>query len=250
MSFKVNEIRSAVQKHGVARNNLFLVRITTPKWLGTSEEVMLPEQLVMFCSTAAIPGITLNQMDYRSQGFGPIDTRPVSVTYEPVNALFMLDSNHKILRFFDRWLQEIVNYDMSNGPFSSRNDVYPFEFNYKDHYSTTIEILFFSPNNPNTIYTYKLLDAVPIDKGAIQLGWEMNDQIANLPISFSYSNIIPTGTIAGSVSTNTGRGIGMFEYLFSAISTAQLIRTIKRPRSIQDAINSYSNIRLIADSIF
>ena len=69
-----------------------------------------------------------------------------------------------------------------------------------------------------------------------------------LPVGFTYDELKVTGAVTGSVLDSVGGANGLLSYLSSINTFAQAIKGLKRPRSIQDAINQVTNISTIIKS--
>lgn len=246
MTFSITDFKSRIQRHGgPAKLNLFMVEI-------------LNSDLRFFCKAATLPGINVTVQDYYPNGFGIKQSIPVSSSTGDVNLVFMLDSDHKVLSFLHRWMQKVVNYDVSNGIFSSVNDQLPFEFGYKDEYAVTINIKYYS-SDLNGYYEYTLYDAFPTQVSGIDVAWDNNDQYATVVVNFAFSSMKVTRNVSGidtpvlepgSPTERLTRGNGLLEFLNSVGRTAQLINSNSLlPRNIQDAINSFTRVSNAVNTI-
>jgi phage tail tube protein FII len=207
MSFNINEFKSKMDTFGgPALTSLFMVEL-----YGTSSNFISDADIKFFCRSATLPGLNINVSEYRSQTFGFPESIPISMGADNLNAVFMLDSNHKILSFFHEWMQNVINYD-SKRNYSANprdSDHLSYEINYKDNYTVNMAIKHFSTYNKNSFYECQLEGVYPTQVGALNLSWEDNANIASLPVSFSYSKINYSGLRAGIPSA---RGIGLLEY--------------------------------------
>lgn len=178
---------------GPARPNLFYVTFTNTK----SRGVLPLGDLSFFCKSANMPGFNLKTFDYASRNYGFTQQIPFGINSEPLNATFILDSNHRILDFFHLWMNEIYRYD-SRG--TSNRDIY--EIGYIEDYSSTMTIYFLSSDassNPNADkYVMQLTGVYPTNISSIALSWEDTNSIATLPIQFSYETIEVNRNISGS----------------------------------------------------
>ena len=246
MTFNITDFKSSIQKHGgPARLNLFVVE-------------MLNSDLRFFCKSATLPGINVTVQDYYPNGFGIKQSMPVNSTTGDINLVFILDSDHKILSFFHRWMQKVVNYDASNGIFSSVNNQLPFEFGYKDEYAITMNIKYYS-SDMQGYYEYTLYDAFPTQVSPLDVAWDNNDSYATITVNMSFSNMKVTRNVSGvntpvlepgAPTERLSRGNGLLEFINSVGRTAQLINPNSRlPRSIQDAANSFTRVSNVFDRI-
>ena len=196
MAFNVNEFNSKINEMGVAQSNLFVARITVPD--GDVVGLMPTSNLQFLCRTADIPEFTVATTPFRPRGIGPAEQRPTTFDYGPLNLVFMMDSNFNVLKFFHRWMQKVVNYDVTSGGESvASNGTRPYEFGYKDEYAAVIDVKIFSNPLEDKFYEYRFDNAYPTSVGQITTAWENNAEILLLPITFAYDEMKVTGSEAG-----------------------------------------------------
>ena len=248
--FNIQEFSSSISKHGVAKDNLFMVSITPPPALrNKGEEDSIVPDLRFFCRSVTLPEFDVQTTDYQTQGFGAITRRPQTMTFPILPTVFMVDSNFAVLKFFHRWTQLMVNYDSSGGPISATPEgALPFEMGYKNDYASTVEVVVYSYASESITYTYRFDNAYPIQVGNITESWGNAGEVMTLPVGFTYDKVKVTGAVTGSVLDSVGGANGLLSYLSSINTFAQAIKGLKRPRSIQDAINQVTNISTIIKS--
>lgn len=215
--------------------------------------------MTMLCDTANLPGKSLELIDYRPQGFGKVSKMPTGgVAFDALNLTFMMDSKHRVKYFYEMWLQEIVNTGSdTKGEHSAYKNRTSYEMNYKDNYASQINLTFFADDtservnefgetaSPGYAYknalTYQFYECFPIQIGSVAVGWEQNDQIARLPVEFTYSSYdVFQSKLSYEVADS--RGISFFQEIGRLGSVAGVINSLERPRSIQDAINQFTRI--------
>ena len=256
MSFNINEFSAQINKHGLAQNNLFLVRIIPPPGFtgiadgaeDNSVSLNLAKELEFFCRTVTLPELDVQTVDIQTQAFGAITRRPQSMAFPVLPTVFMVDSNFAVLKFFHRWMQKIINYDTSAGPISAVDGQLPFEMGYKSDYATTIEVIVYSFQSESITYKYTMSGAYPVQVGNITEAWESSGELITLPVGFTYDELKVSGAKTGSVIEGAGGANGLLSYLSSINTFTQAIRGLKRPRNIQDAINQVSNVSTILKS--
>jgi len=250
MAFNISEFNASINKHGVAQNNLFLVRITgTPvaRILNQEGSTMKEQDLVFFCRSADLPGFQMQTQDVLPQAFGTPDRRPTNMPLQPLNTVFMIDSKFAVLKFFHRWTQAIVNYDKTS-TLGEVDEALPFEMGYKEDYAATVEVVVYSTAVQDFTYTYKMTGAYPITIGNMSTAWENSAEIMTLPVTFTYDTIEVDGQAKGAIG-NRSRGNGLLSYLSAANGLIQAIDQIKRPRNIQDVINTVDSVRTITNAL-
>jgi len=244
MAFNISEFKSRIDRYGgIARKNLFVADIV---FNGRNTNIAVPNftqsDLRFFCKSATIPGLNVVVQDYRPNGFGLPHSVPTALQPDQVNLVFMMDSQHKILNFYHQWMQKVINYDVSRGMFSEVNGQLPYEMGYRSDYVSTIRLALYS-NDTNTFYEYILYDAFPTQISPIDVAWDDNDSYSTMTVNFAYSGMKVTGAVEGSPSARGARGNGLLEFINSVGSTSQLINQGSLPRSIQDAIDSFTRVR-------
>lgn len=242
MSFNINEFRATMNNYGgPARKNLYVVEIANGP---VQTDGMAVRDLRFFCQTATIPGLNYNVADYYPNGFGVKQSIPLSVNPDPFNAVFMLDSDHMVLRFFHQWMQAVINYNYADGPFSQLNGQLPYEVGYKKDFACNIVIKHYSTDSSSEggyYYEYTLHDAFPTQVSGVDVSWADNDSFATATVNFTYSHISFSGTQSGTPTERFARGTGYLNFINSLGTSGQLINQGRLPTSIQDAVNSFTS---------
>ena len=248
MAFRINEFKAQMDWFGgPSRGSLFEVQIVNhPKVKSRANS----RDLIFFCKNASIPGITINATQYEAVG-QLRKMMPMTVNTEPVQAIFMLDSDHQVASFFHGWAQHVINYGTAAGPFAEVDGKLPFEIGYKDEYGARVIIRHYSVNYEISGQYYEVVldNAFPIQIGDVDLAWENNDQFAVLPVSFQYDRIQFAGEKIGSPTARFGRGNGLLGLINQVGAVGQLIGKDLVPRSIQDAVNKYTRVTNSFDRI-
>lgn len=199
MPFNITEITSAINANGgLAKPNLFFVRITPPRNLLLSPYT---RDAMFFCDAAQLPGINFTAQAIKTVGYGTSEQRPVDAGFSPVNTTFIVDANGRALRFFQQWLALINNWSRETTGVMQGTQLAFGEWNYPSTYEGTVEIHALDPTSATgrNVVVYQLSRAFPIQVGDISVAWEMNDSIMRLPVVFAYnswntSNVPPTSS--------------------------------------------------------
>ena len=248
MAFSISDFKSQMDRFGgPAKQSLFEVSIVNFP-INTTD--LTTRDLTFFCKNVAIPGITMGLQSYEAVG-QQRKMFPTSLSPEPVQAIFMLDSDHQILSFFHSWAQRVVNYSTAGGKFSEVNGALPFEIGYKTDYACRVVIKAYSNDYLTTGRYYEtILDgAFPGMMGDVDLAWEANDSFSTLPVSFQYDRIQFSGEQVGSPSSRYNRGNGLLGLIDAVGDFGQLIGQDLVPRGITDAVNKYTRITNNFDNI-
>lgn len=191
--FNISEFKATMDKHGgLAKNSLFEVQIMNNGKIPTN---ISSDDLRFFCQAVNMPGVNLDVAYYKPTGVGYQESIPVGANLGMINAIFFLDSNHKVMSFFHSWINNIFNISGELGP-NSRG-LEPREINYKENYTTSLIIKHYSTHNKFQFYEAVYDGVYPTEVGALELSWG-GDGPATLPISFSFNKMIYSGFRSGS----------------------------------------------------
>ena len=185
--FTLNDFQSQVFSKGLAENNKFEMLIAAPPVLanvGTS----LFGLVNMMCEISNFP--PLNLMVRTMNLYGPAHQRPISIDYggDGIAASFYLDREMNVKRFFDIWMQSIVNASTDN-------------VSYQNDYITNIVIRQLSDGrgglqntatfNPRGVteeatYAVQLEEAFPRSMNLVDLNTGSQNQISRLTVVFAF----------------------------------------------------------------
>jgi hypothetical protein len=159
---------------GGARPNLFRVQIL--KFMEN------PAKSAFMCKAASLPASTIGLADVSYMG------RKIKVAgdreFPTWTATFYEDTDFGLKRSFERWLS-LINLHEANTGFT----------NPRDYYSDII-LEQLDREGGDSIYTYTLKDAFPIEVGDISLGYDQNDTIEEFQVSFEMNYWESPGGIA------------------------------------------------------
>lgn len=202
MAFNINDLSAQLGKHGVQKGNLFKMTIQLPPGLqGASLPTAMPaRELEYFCRSVTLPEFDVETDDVQPVSFGPVVRRPRTMNFPVLPTVFTVDGDMKIVSFFHRWTQLIINYDRTNN-YGQINGALPFEMGYKNEYSTVMTCDVYNEYGED-MYTYKFSGAYPVNVGSIETAWANNDEAVTLPVGFSYDTL----EVTGSGRTRPGNG--------------------------------------------
>lgn len=250
MAFNINEFHSMVSRRGLAKNNLFFARITLPQSVQFIEQNITSRELSFLCKTTDLPSFELDFQEIRNQGIGKPEKRPTDFRGGELSSIFMVDSKFGTLKFFQRWMQSIVNYNSYDGYFrEDPQGKLPYEFGYKEDYAATMEIVLFSGNDADLAYYYKFGNVFPLNIGNVTASWENQAEVMTLPVQFAYDKFKTDAVELGQVRSDFSRSNGFLTYISSINAFGQAINQISRPQSIQDFINQATNVNTIFNAL-
>jgi hypothetical protein len=258
MAFDISSFQAEIHApkyKGVATGNRFLIEMTPPTKVFQGAKWPTMKELSFFCDTANLPGKTINTFDHKPQAYGEVVKMPLSRSNDTLTLSLLCDSNYSIMEFFHEWLSYIVQDERRE--YNNRSFR---EIGYKEDYQTTLAIkcydVYGTPSNTPTTndqvdkITYMLYNAYPTQVGAVQVGWELNDQILKIPVEFTFDSMATYkygGDLGSSVPTSS---IGLFTRIAQLGSIAGVINSIKRPRNLQDLVNLGTTIRTTTRTLF
>ena len=249
MAFNITEFSSKINQHGVAKSNLFSVQITLPPKLAMIENYISTRDLQFFCRSVDLPKVEVNTTSFYAETIGQSERRVTGINdYDVLPMTFMVDSNYNVVKFFHRWMQSVVNYDVSAGKLTelpgSRQMAY--EVGYKTDYSSTITIETYSGNSPfGGNYKYVLGNAFPINVGNATHAYDQ-DGLMIIPVGFTYDILKVDGTTQGVVSQNPfNRVNNLVDNLQTAATLADITGATGVSNGIQNFINTLTTIGTI-----
>lgn len=169
-SFQLENFLSEVRQGSLARVNRFEVIINAP--LNTGQSINDAKKISLLCEVANFPPLSLTVKPFKI--FGPSYQRPITSEYggDGMSMTFHVDRDMMVKRFFDDWLEYIVN----------RNS---FTVAYQSDYITEILVRQLDEQN-NVTYEIELLEAFPRSITLMDLNNSAQNQTHRLNVIFAY----------------------------------------------------------------
>jgi hypothetical protein len=188
MAFNVNTILAQLKKDGLARSNKFDVLCPIPTGLIQSnpDSLNTGRTLNLYAESTATPGSTLTMDSVRRYGYGPIENKPVNVTFEPIPLTFRGDSKLKVFEFMHAWHQSIV--PCMTGGINDRaagSTLYPYELAYKADYVVDLALTLYEDTGDPSI-TFHLREAYPVAVAETPLAWASKSEYVRIPTVFTF----------------------------------------------------------------
>ena len=243
--FNLNSFIGSLQEvNSVQQPSRYLVEIGAPGW-ATSKQNEL-RTLSFFCDAVNMPGATTMMSEFKKQGYGTFDRRPVSLIMPDLTLSIMLDSRGNNLGFFQQWMTEVQNINISQGQQTEVNGAAPFQVRYRGNYISTIMITTFdmagTPITKMTAY-----ECFPSVLGDVALGWNQTDEIARVSVNFQIRSW-NVETLEGTAAAEP-RALSGFEQLIRIGTAAKTLKaSLKTPTSVGDVINVVSNSQTFLQS--
>lgn len=195
MPFNVSTFKSNLEKYGYIQNNKFEVYVRPPNillgkkitGLQTEHDVFDIVKLLKFrIEDIKIPGVTLYNADVFRYGIGPSSKYPFSNVFNEISMTMVADQYGYIYKFWHHWLRSIFEFNgLENTQNSQVNRIPTYTAEYKDNYSTIIQIIVYD-NEGNIVSKYNLYDAFPIAIRDSALAWEDNVDLLNVSVNLTF----------------------------------------------------------------
>lgn len=197
MPFDISTFRFQLDSHnGIQRPSLFQVTLTLPTtllpiYVGTVQDI------TFLCIEGIIPGASVDSMPVFRYGYGPLEKMPFIPVFNDVTYLFIGDGAGFIKNFFRTWQRSIVEYCSEDNPsipaLASPNQtnlgMLPYFLNYKNDYSTVINISSWQVTGTQLSDTVNLRQAFPINVADLTYNWDNSNDYEIIPVTFSYRDV-------------------------------------------------------------
>ena len=226
------------ERNSLARANRYVVRMSVPQW-AAGVDAQAAQEIMFFCDSVNFPGASIVPVDIKRQGIGPFDRRPSNIIPEEVTLSIMLDGAGYNLNFFHKWINSIVNMDMSAGELGTRDGALPGEVHYRDFYKVDIEIEIYD-TAARMINKVKMFECWPSQISPVSLGWAQNDEYARVQVNMQQRAF--TIEDQGPAQGSDERQLSAFEQLLRIGQAAKALKSSwKTPNNVGDVINVVSN---------
>jgi hypothetical protein len=177
-TFNLEQFVAEVKGTGLARVNRFEIQINLPSGLQSS--INFPQNITnenarlvsLFAEISNLPPVSLNVKPFKI--YGPVYQRPTGIDYggDGLSMTFHVDRTMNVKRFFDDWIETVVNRDT-------------FNVSYERDYVTKIVIKQLDEKD-NTTYEIELEDAFPRSLSMMELNNSAQNQTHRLNVVFAY----------------------------------------------------------------
>jgi hypothetical protein len=244
---KVGQFYANLNKYSIAKTNRFEVRFGMPPMLRGYVASTDAQLLTLRCESAIAPGVTINTSDVQRYGYGLAEKVPTGASYGGFSCSFIGDSQGLIYKLFYRWMTGIVKFDEKPNASGkmSYNSLEPYTFAYKQDYAADINLLTYSENNDELI-SYDIFEAFPVSLGDISYNWGENDNLVRIPVQFAFSHAkVHNLNEKANFAEGSKNSLGLLGSLIKTGTAIQTIAAMRRPQSINDAINVVNNAKVV-----
>jgi len=141
-----------------------------PGTIPTNASTTANKTFKVTCLTAELPGKAYATTEERT--YGPIRKRPYSQFFTDAAFTFMGTRNMPEKKFFDSWMDTIQDPDT-------------FDFEYYNNFTTDVTVTQFDVTN-KLVYECTLIEAWPLNVGAIALDWGSTNEFPRLTVTMAY----------------------------------------------------------------
>jgi hypothetical protein len=196
----IRDFITQVKQDGMSRTNRYRVVFSPPNNVNSDSL----QKVLLFCDQIQLPGLTYATNPVRT--FGELRESPYDRLYDTCNISFYVDTDLRVKRLFDSWINSIQN------PVSRH-------FNYYKDYTTDLSIEVQDVQDM-TRYKLELFECYPKSIGSTQLDYS-SKEIMKLSVVMQYRNFSASGTEqlpSGEVVSSNS--IDLFRENFGDIQTA------------------------------
>jgi hypothetical protein len=196
----IRDFITQVKKDGISRSNRYRVVFSPP----SNANIDALQKVLLFCDQVQLPGITYSSFPIRT--FGELREAPYDRIFDTCTLSFYVDTDLKVKRLFDSWINSIQN------PIS-RN------FNYYKSYTTDMKIEVQDVKDM-TRYRLDLHECYPKSIGSVQLDYSSKDIMKlNVVMQYRHSSSSGTEQLPNNEVISTD-SIDLFRDRFSDVQTA------------------------------
>ena len=165
----ISEFKAQMQTSG-ARANQFRVQITFPAIIPNA--ALAGQKLQFLAKSSSLPASSIADISVMYRG------RPVHFggerEFEPWSIEVYNDNDFIVRNAFETWVDTVARTDSTLGAMQTAVYQYDMQVQQLDR-------------NDNVVKEYTFHDAFPVSVGAIQLDWDVNNQIELFPVTFMYN---------------------------------------------------------------
>lgn len=244
MAFDINELSATINGNaGLLRPAHHYTFISAPLWALKEDNSAGENRIHPFlCYASNIPGLTVASNNIRRQGIGVIEKRPTDITFENLTLNFFMDGRGLVVKYFQKWLQNIQNINGSMSFDNQYNNLKVFEFGYPENYETNIDTFILNSNGDEIIQT-TFVNAYPSAIRQIPLDWGSNE-IMTFSVDFNYNYYVTDAFDMGATqATSSTSFLTFFELLYvdPRVAAAYAFSNLVYPSQIAGLVNTVDN---------
>ena len=181
MAFSISKFSTHLNKYGSVKNNRYEVIITPPNsfMIGDFKETF---ELIPFrAESISMPSLNITLSSVNRYGIGPKQRFPTNMEYpETISVSFLETKDSIIHKFFTLWSSVIINHVQPG----------TYLVEYKDTYSSTIEIKVYTDEGEDSISNQiQLTEAYPSQISMTDLSWGEVNNLIRINVKFTFTDI-------------------------------------------------------------
>lgn len=245
MAFDVNELSSVINGNaGLLRPAHFFTFITAPNWALQEDNSAGENRIHPFlCYSANIPDLTVSSNNFRPQGIGVLQKRANDVSFGNLTLNFFCDGRGLVLKYFQKWIQNIQNINGNMSYDNQYNKMKVFEFGYPENYETNLDIYVLNSAGDEVLQT-TIINAYPSAIKTIPLDWGSTNEIITIAVDFNYNYFFTDAFDMGTTAaTNSTSFLTFFELLYvdKKVAAAYAFNNVVRSSQIANIVNTVDN---------
>lgn len=216
------------------------------------------EDLSILCCETSLPGSRFSTTENNQDYYGVSQKFAYRRDFDSMDMSFYVDSDYKIMKFFEQWMDFIASPDQSYSTVgdnvASNNSFY--RFKYPSFYKTNMYIHKFNKDYDNikSEIVYNFVDAFPINMSSIPVSYDAS-QLLKVSVSFSFdryyinrsgatiSSIQSDSTTASNSSGNQNGAVTPSQSSNTGGSTGQTPFTSKTTTLTNEYYNNFGDVR-------
>jgi hypothetical protein len=224
MPFNIDTFRNQIANKGYLTNNKFEVIVTPPPMifggfmsnlvnfnfgnlLGNIGDVVsaanVTSQLKYRIDQIRVPGVSLMSADVQRYGLGTTQKMPFQSQMNEITISMTSDGRGDIWQFWYNWIRGINEFTGTTSSLLGVGTSLPsYTTEYKDNYSTTMEIVIYDPYGVPTI-KIDLFEAFPAAMRDVPLSWGDSGNLMTLNVTLSFTDFTIVGANFASPYTIT-----------------------------------------------
>ena len=167
--------------------------------------------LKLMCCDASLPGSSLATHELLNDYTGVTQRNAYRRLYDDrADFTCYVDSDHKIIRFFENWMSYIVDEQFATevrGGINSK--LYHYRVQFPKAYKTEIYINKFERDFAGNILRYRFLEAFPVSINSMPVSYD-SSSLLKLTVSFVYTRYIVDSLSAPTENTSSFQGNPIF----------------------------------------
>ena len=216
MPFNIDTFRNQISGRGYLTNNKFEVILSPPKImlngflasllnLGNTISVLnVIGQIKYRVDQIRAPGVSIVSADIQRYGVGTTQKMPINASMGEITLSILSDGYGDIWQFWYNWVRGIYQFNGTTSSifgFATGSPNYTAE--YKDNYSTTMELIIYDNYGVPTI-KIDLFEAFPTAIREVPLAWSDTGNLLHLNIGITFTDFTIVGANFASPYTISG----------------------------------------------